>query len=455
MNHSIRDSFSGRFGVFIAVVGSAVGLGNIWRFPYMVGEHGGGAFIIVYFAFVLMIGFTAMLSEFVIGRRGQGNSYRSFKQLSPKQPWYLVGLMGILAAFVIIMFYSTISGWVLEYVVLAVKDIFSSSAATRDPAQVFEHFHTHAVRPVVWQVVIMLMTAAIILFGVRNGIEKSAKILMPLLLVLMIILAVNSLMLPGASEGLRFLFHVDFSKIDGNVLLSALGQAVFSQSVGMGVMITYGSYIKKCNNLAQTAFYVSITNMLVAILAGIIIFPAVFSFGMDSAQGPGLVFVIFPAIFQQMTGGVLFALLFFVLVAIAALTSLVSLLEVVVAYCVEEFKMKRSVATAATTILGCVLGAFATLSFGPLSHIAPFQSFGVDMSIFDVSDFLASNILLPLGAFFVFVFLGWFYDIEQTKDEVSNQGALKVRLFPVFVFIIRYVAPLAILLVFLRGVGLI
>jgi NSS family neurotransmitter:Na+ symporter len=273
---------------------------------------------------------------------------------------------------------------------------------------------------------------------------------MPLLFVLMLILAVKSLTLPGASEGLRFLFHVDFSKINANVFLNALGQAAFSLSAGAGMLITYGSYIKKCNNLTHTAFAVALTDTFIAILAGIIIFPAVFSFGMSPGQGPGLVFVTFPAIFQQMPGGVYFALLFFVLVAIAALTSLVSLLEVVVAFCVEEFKMKRSVATAVTTVLACLLGAFATLSFGPLKHVKI-----LDKSIFDASEFFASNILLPLGAFFVIVFLGWFYDIKQTKDEISNQGTLKIRLFPMFVFIIRYVAPLAILLVFLRGVGLV
>jgi NSS family neurotransmitter:Na+ symporter len=449
MNQNSRDGFSSRFGVFAAVIGSAVGLGNIWRFPYMAGENGGGAFLIVYFAFVLIIGIPAMLSEFIVGRRGQSNSYGSFKRLAPKKPWYLVGLMGILAAFVILTFYSTITGWTLEYVVIAVKDVFSSSAVVQDPAQVFEHFHTQAVKPLVWQVATMSMAAFVIMFGVRKGIEKSAKILMPLLFVFLAVLAVKALTLPGSAEGLRFLFNPDFSKINSNVLLSAMGQATFSLSVGMGALITYGSYIKKDVNLSRTAFSVSITDTLMAILAGVAIFPAVFSFGMSPEQGPGLVFVVLPSIFQQMVGGVYFALLFFVLVAIAGVTSIISLLEVIVAYFVEEFKIKRILATTIATVLACALGVFTTLSFGPLKHVKIFNK-----SIFDNSDFFASNILLPLGAFFVVVFLGWFFDIKQTKDEISNQGTLKVRLFPVFVLIIRFVAPIAVLMVFLKGLGL-
>jgi len=248
--------------------------------------------------------------------------------------------------------------------------------------------------------------------------------------------------------GLRFLFQPDFSKINPNVMLAALGQATFSLSVGMGALITYGSYVKKDINLTQTAFSVSIANILIAILAGVAIFPAVYSFGMSPEQGPGLVFVVLPSIFQQMTGGVYFALLFFVLIAIAGITSIISLIEVIVAYLVEEFKLKRVFATVSSTVLACGLGAFTTLSFGPLKHVQVFNK-----SLFDLSDFFASNVLLPLGALLVVVFLGWFYDIKQSKDELSNQGTLNVWLFPVFVFIIRFLGPFAILMVFLKGLG--
>jgi NSS family neurotransmitter:Na+ symporter len=302
--------------------------------------------------------------------------------------------------------------------------------------------------PLVWQIATLSISAVIIMFGVRKGIESSAKILMPLLFIFLVILAVKSLTLPGSKEGLKFLFYPDFSKIDANVLLKALGQAVFSLSVGMGALITYGSYIRKDVNMSRTAFSVSITDTVMAILAGVAIFPALFSFGMSPEQGPGLVFVVLPTIFSQMTGGIYVALLFFVLLAIAGITSIISLLEVIVAYLVEEFKLKRFFATAVATTLACVLGAFTTLSFGPLSHVKIFNQ-----SIFDNSDFLASNILLPLGAFFTVIFLGWFYDIKQTKDELSNQKTLNVWLFPVFVFIIRFIAPIAILMVFLKGLG--
>ena len=442
-----RDSFGSKFGVFAAVVGSAVGLGNIWRFPYMAGENGGGAFLIVYFAFVLIIGIPVVLSEFIIGRRGQSNSYGSFRKLAPEKPWYLVGLMGIFAAFIILAFYSTVAGWTLEYIFLSVKNIFSSPAGT--PAEVFENFHTGSFLPVLWQLIFMILTAIIIFGGVQKGIEKYSKILMPMLFLLLVILSVKAISLPNSSEGLKFLFNPDFSKVDSNVILSALGQAAFSLSIGMGCLITYGSYIKKDNNLTKMAFSVSIADMCIAILAGVAIFPAIFSFGLSPAQGPGLVYIVLPEIFEQMTGGTFFSLLFFVLLAIAALTSSISLLEVVVAYFTEEFKMKRSTATIVATSLSAVLGVFTTLSFGPLKNAAIFKK-----SIFDSCDFLATNILLPLGAFFIVVFLGWFYDKKQTKDELSNHGTLKVRLFPLFMFIIRFIAPLAILLVFLQGLGI-
>jgi NSS family neurotransmitter:Na+ symporter len=446
----MRDNFSNRFGVFAVVVGSAVGLGNVWRFPYMMGENGGGAFLLVYLACVLVIGIPVMLSEFVIGRRGHSNPFGAFKRLAPKSCWYVVGLMGILAAFIILAFYSTIAGWTLEYIAIAVKDIFSSSAAAQDPTAVFKEFNTHAVRPVVWQVIFLLMTAFIIGLGVQKGIEKYSKILMPLFFLFLLVLAVKAITLPNSMAGLKFMFYPDFSKINSSVLISALGQAAFSLSIGMGAIITYGSYIKKDSNLQRTTFSVSIADVCISLLAGMAIFPALFSFDMAPAQGPGLVFIVFPAIFQQMIGGTFFALIFFILLVIAALTSAISLLEVVVAYFVDEFKMKRKTATIVATAGACALGVLATLSFGPLQNVKLF-----DLTIFDTCDFWTTNVLLPLGAFFIVIFLGWFYDAKQTKDEITNQGTLRARLFPVYMFIIRFVAPLAIFLVFLRGIGVV
>ncbi|MDR0603924.1 MAG: sodium-dependent transporter [Bacteroidales bacterium] len=451
MNKSRRDGFGSKFGVFAAVVGSAVGLGNIWRFPYVTGENGGGAFLLIYFISVIIIGIPVVLSEFIIGRRGQGNSYGSFKRLSPKTYWYLVGLMGIFAAFIILAFYSTIAGWTLEYIYLSVKNIFSTTTAgISNPETVFNEFHTSTVMPVVWQLVSILLTAFIIIGGVQKGIEKYSKILMPLLFLILVILAIKAITLPGSIDGLKFLLYPDFSKINSNVVLDALGQAAFSLSIGMGVLITYGSYIKKDNNLLKTALAVSVTDMGIAVLAGIAIFPALFAFGLSPQEGAGLVFIVLPEIFQQMFGGQILSLLFFILLAIAAITSSISLLEVIVAYFSEEFKIKRYIATIIGATISAVLGVFATISFGAWKNVKLFGK-----TIFDNFDFLATNILLPLGSFFILIFLGWSFDVKQTKDEITNQGKLKSWFFPVFLFIIRFVAPLAIFLVFLKRLAII
>ncbi|MDR2410809.1 MAG: sodium-dependent transporter [Bacteroidales bacterium] len=451
MNKSRRDGFGSKFGVFAAVVGSAVGLGNIWRFPYVTGENGGGAFLIIYFISVIVIGIPVVLSEFIIGRRGQGNSYGSFKRLAPKTYWYLIGLMGIFAAFIILAFYSTVAGWTLEYIYLSVKNIFSAaSVGAATPETIFKEFQTSAIMPVVWQLASILLTAFIIIGGVRKGIEKYSKILMPLLFLILVILGIKAITLPGSIEGLKFLLYPDFSKINSDVVLDALGQAAFSLSIGMGVLITYGSYIKKDNNLLKTALAVSITDMGIAVLSGIAIFPALFAFGLSPQEGTGLVFIVLPEIFQQMIGGQFLALLFFILLAIAAITSSISLLEVIVAYYSEEFKMKRRNATIIGATISAVLGVFATISFGPLKDVKLFEK-----TVFDNFDFLATNILLPLGSFFILIFLGWSYDIKQTKDEITNQGALKSWFFPIFLFIIRFIAPLAIFLVFLKRLSII
>jgi NSS family neurotransmitter:Na+ symporter len=451
MNKNRRDGFGSKFGVFAAVVGSAVGLGNIWRFPYVTGENGGGAFLLIYFISVIIIGIPVVLSEFIIGRRGQGNSYASFKGLAPKTYWYLVGMMGIFAAFIILAFYSTVAGWTLEYIYLSVKNIFSTvSMEAATPEIIFREFQTSAVMPVVWQLVSVLLTAFIIIGGVQKGIEKYSKILMPLLFLILVILAIKAITLPGSIEGLKFLLYPDFSKINSDVVLDALGQAAFSLSIGMGVLITYGSYIKKNNNLLKTALAVSITDMGIAILAGVAIFPALFAFGLSPQEGTGLVFIVLPEIFQQMLGGQFLALLFFILLAIAAITSSISLLEVIVAYFSEEFKIKRRNATIIGASISAILGVFATISFGPLKDVKLFER-----TVFENFDFLATNILLPLGSFFILIFLGWSYDIKQTKDEITNQGTLRSWFFPAFMFIIRFIAPLAIFLVFLKRLSII
>ncbi len=444
-----RDGFTSRFGIICAAAGSAIGLGNIWRFPYVVGESGGGAFLLVYLGFILLLGIPVMLSEFVIGRRGQRNALGSFKRLAPGKPWYLVGVMGIVAAFMILAFYSTIAGWTLEYVVKSLTNSFAGKDAT-EINRLFVSFHTQAFWPLFWQVVFMAMTAWIILSGVQKGIERYAKILMPFLVLLLIIMAVRSLTLPGAGQGLAFLFRPDFSALNSRVMLAALGQAFFSLSIGMGALITYGSYIRKQNNLGNISVEVSLADTLIALLAGIAIFPAVFAFGLDPADGPGLIFTVLPNIFQQMPGGYFFSIIFFVLLSIAAVTSSISILEVVVAYLTEELNMTRRKATIMATIAATFVGVFCTLSFGALGNV----SIG-GLTIFGVLDFTASNLLLPLGGLLIVVFVGWYMKRSDVKDEISNSGALKARFFAALMFILKFVAPVAIAIVLFNKLGII
>jgi neurotransmitter:Na+ symporter, NSS family len=443
-----RDSFGSKFGIIAAAAGSAVGLGNIWKFPYVAGQNGGGAFLVVYLIFIIAIGLPVMLSEFSIGRRAQRNAIGSFKKLAPGTPWYLVGVMGVAAAFLILSFYSAVAGWTLEYISKSLTNAF----AGRDEAELnlmFSSFISGSWRPLFWQLVFMFLTAWIVAAGVKKGIEKYTKVLMPLLVVMIIVLCIRSVTLPGAGEGLAFLFKPDFSKLTADAVLSALGQAFFSLSLGMGTLITYGSYVSRQDNLTGTVVQVSAADTVIAIMAGVAIFPAVFAFGIDPGEGPGLVFITLPNIFQQMPGGYFFAIIFFVLLAVAALTSSISVLEVVVAYFVEELKLTRRKATVFAALMISVLGVFCTLSFGMMSEV---HIFG--MIFFDIMDFTASNLLLPLGGFFIVMFVGWYLGSGPARREISNEGNLKAVYFPVFIFLVRFVAPVAITIVFIYGLGL-
>lgn len=444
-----REGFTSKFGILCAAAGSAIGLGNIWRFPYVVGENGGGAFLLVYLGFIVLLGIPVMLSEFVIGRRGQRNTFGAFRRLAPGKPWWIVGIMGIAAAFMILAFYSTIAGWTLEYVYKAFANSFQGKSSG-DLALMFESFHTQALRPLMWQFVFMVMTAGIIMGGVSKGIEKYSKVLMPFLVLLLIIISIRSVTLPGAMGGLQFLFRPDFSKITSGVFLAALGQAFFSLSIGMGALITYGSYIGKKNDLGRIAVEVSVADTLIAVLAGIAIFPAVFAFGLNPADGPGLIFNVLPNIFQQMPGGYVFSIMFFLLLTIAALTSSISILEVVVAFMVEELNLKRTTATVMATLAAIIVGVLCTLSFSTLSDITL-----AGLTIFGILDFTASNVLLPLGGLLIVVFVGWYMKKSDIQNEVTNAGSLKAKYFSAFVFIVRFIAPIAIAIVFLNSIGVI
>ena len=431
----------------MAAAGGAVGLGNIWRYPYMLGQNGGGAFLLVNMFFVLAIGIPLMMTEFVIGRRTQSNVVGAYRKLSPKHKgWIALGYFGILAAILIYAFYSVVAGWTLNYIVMACTNQLSGLTPT-EVADTFANFTAGSFWPVLYQFLFLALTALVISFGVQKGIEKISKILMPVLFILLLMMVVRSLTLPGAKEGLHFLFKPDFSKLTGAGVLGALGQSFFSLSLGMGAMITYGSYIRKEDSLFKTSLWISICDLMVAILAGVVIFPAVFSFGMDPAGGPQLVYVVLPNVFNSMPMGGLFAAVFFLLLGIAALTSTISLQEIIVAFNVEELHWSRRKSSIISMISIFVIGIFCTLSFGPIKHWTLFGR-----TIFDLFDLITASYLMPIGALLMTIFLGWFYPKVEVKDEITNGGTLKGKLFEVYYFILRFVAPIALLIIIVSGI---
>lgn len=442
-----EGGFTSNFGAIAAAAGSAIGLGNIWRFPYTAGVNGGGAFLLLYIFFVFLIGVPIMMSELAMGRRTGQNAVGAFRTMSPRgKGWMLVGFWGILTTFFIYSFYSVITGWTLDYVVLSCSGGLSGKTP-EEVSTVFKEFSSGSFWPIFYQVIFMLLTIFVILMGVQKGIEKSSKILMPVLLVLMVVLCVRSVTLEGAGEGLSFLFHPDFSKITGACVLDALGQAMFSLSIGLGVLITYGSYVRKQDNLFKSSLIIASADTMIAVMAGVAIFPAVFAFGQNPASGPSLVYETLPNVFNSMPGGVVFAVAFFVLLSIAALTSTVSMLETIVHFVMQEFKLKRWSAALLCTAATLVLGILCTLSFGPLSDVTLFGK-----TIFDILDTLTATYMLPLGALATVIFLGWFCHKSDVKAEVTNEGTLKAGFFKVYYFIVRYLAPIALLCVLVAGI---
>ncbi|MBN2260267.1 MAG: sodium-dependent transporter [Clostridiales bacterium] len=453
-NNVQRDGFSSRLGILFAAAGSAIGLGNIWKFPYITGVYGGAAFILVYLLCIALIGLPIMLSEFTIGRRAQKNAIGSFKTLKPNSPWFLTGWMGFIAAFSILSFYGVVAGWTVDYIVKAITGAYVGLDADAIGG-LFVGLISNPVMTVVYQLIFMILTGLIVYGGIKDGIEKYSKILMPLLLVIIVILDVRAVTLPGASEGINFLFSPDFSALSAEAVLVALGHAFFSLSLGMGTMITYGSYIGKKEDLGSMALQVTIADTVIALLAGLAIFPAVFAFGVEPAAGPGLVFITLPNVFNQMAGGMIWGVLFFLLLAVAALTSAISILEVVVAYFAEELKMPRHKATILATAAISFVGALAGLSYTSVlgNVLIPLPGFG-SLVIFDWLDMLSANYLLPLGGLFISIFVGWIMKKEDVIDEVSNSGAIKISWFGAFMILAKVVAPIMIAIVFLNGIGI-
>ena len=466
MNQTERANFGTKLGIILATAGSAVGLGNVWRFPYMTGQNGGAAFILVYIACVLILGIPCMLNEFIIGRRAQSNTARAYARLANGTPWRLIGLFGVFTGFMITGYYVVVSGWCLQY-------IYASAAGhlTGDADYVkyyFDTFSSHPWKPIVWMLVFMLMCHFIISRGVEKGIEKGSKMMMPLLFILLVVIAVASCMLPGASKGVSFLFNPDFSKVDSNVLLGGLGQAFYSLSVGMGCLCTYASYFKKDTHLTKSAVQIVSIDSLIAILAGLMIFPAFFAIYPNASElmsnpqlagqyaGPGLVFITLPSVFQQAFGGVPFlgevvALLFYALLSLAALTSLMSLHEVSTAFFYEELKISRRWGATLVTILCAAIGVFCSLSFGDGRD---WLMIG-DKSLFNWFDYLTGQIFLPTGGLLTCLFLGWYVPKQIIKDEFTNGGTLRGRFFNFYLFGVRFICPICILLIFLHQFGVI
>lgn len=452
MSELKRTNFGSRLGVILATAGSAVGLGNVWRFPYMTGENGGAVFIMIYVVCVLLLGIPCMISEFIVGRHGQANTARAFSNVAGGGPWSFIGYMGVLTGFLITGYYAVVAGWCMQYVWVSL--IGQMQGSPEYFQTYFTELSTDPVRPVFWTVIILGMTYLIIEHGVRDGIEKASKMMMPTLFILLLVIVVASCLLPNAEKGIEFLFKPDFSKINGDVFLAALGQAFYSMSIAMGCLCTYASYFSKHTNLTNAAVQIGVIDSVVAILAGLMIFPAAFSVGLSPDSGPSLIFITLPNVFTQAFGsmpvvGYAISLLFFVLLALAALTSLMSLHEVSTAFFQEELVITRKKAALLVTVLTCVVGTFCSLSLGAVDGMVFFGK-----SMFDWFDFVTGQIFLPIVGFLTCIFIGWFVPHKLVRDEFTNWGTLKGRFFHLYIFLVKYVCPLAILFIFLHQLGL-
>ena len=442
-----RDSFGSGFGVLVAMAGSAVGLGNLWRFPYLVGTNGGAAFIIIYLAFVLLLALPIMYSEFIIGRRSQANVFGAYRVLAPGTKWCNTGYIYVLGSLAIISFYCVVGGWTMAYLWKAVTFKFSV-ADTAVLGDIFNRTVTSNTEPLVFMLIFLFATALIVMAGIKEGIERYTKVMMPLLFVIVVVVAIRSLTLPNASAGLDFMFRPDFSKVTSKTLLDALGQAFFSLSIGCGTIMTYGSYVNKRENIVGLSAQTAITDTLFAIIAGLAIMPAVFSFGISPAEGPGLVFVTLPFIFAQIPFGAFLAILFFFMLFIAAITSSISQLEVIVSYLKEEFSMSRKVAITSSLVVIVTFGVLCSLSQGVLADVKI-----LGYNFFDFFDKSSANILLPLGGFFAVIFVGWKMKKQDVEDELTSGGLHKLR--PAFInfiyYSIKYLAPVVVAIVLVSG----
>ena len=432
----------------MAMAGSAIGLGNLWRFPYMVGEYGGAAFIIVYILFVFLLSLPILFCEFIVGRRSQTNALGAFKKLAPGTPWKWVGALSVISPLIVVSYYSVIGGWSMEYFFKSCTLGFTDGVTDSELHNLFSSFISSVWPPIVGHTAFLLTTAFIVLGGVKKGIEKFGKVMMPLLFVVMIVIAVHSMTLEGASAGIAYLFKPDFSKLNAEVCAAALGQSFFSLSLGCGTMLTYASYVSRKENLLRSSVSIAVSDLVFALIAGCAIMPAVFANGLSPQAGPGLVFETLPFIFSKMPLGGFVAILFFMSLLIAALTSSISLFEVGVAYLVEEKHISRKLSCALIFLVTWSVGLLCSLSFGPLSD---FRILG--NIIFDFFDKLTANYLMTIGGLLVVLFVGWKMKKTDVRDEFTNGGSIRTnsRMFGPVYAIIRYVAPIAVLTIFISN----
>lgn len=442
-NSDNRSGFTSKLGVILATVGTAVGLGNIWRFPFVAGENGGGAFLLIYFFCLILLGLPVVMAEFTVGRRAQANAVDAYKKFTKNPIMSRIGYLGVFAGLIIMGYYSVVMGWTLEYLYQAIVGGLTGHSPEAY-GTMFSELSGGIYYPILLTIGVTLLTWLIISRGVQTGIEKVSRVLMPMLFIILIGLAIYSMTLDGAAEGLKFLFYPDFNDVTPQTFLDAMGQCFFSLSLGMGCLTTYASYFKKDVNLPKTAVQVISIDTLVAIVSGVIIFPAVFSFGVEPSQGPGLVYVVLPNIFQKMIGGRIIGILFYALLFIAALTSLMSLLEVVTAYVHEKFKLSRTVSSLIIALIVIIMSIFASLSCGAVPEL---QLFG--KSIFDLFDYFTAVILLPIGGLTISIYGGWVLEEKILYTEFARNNKYSLALFKAYAFILKYIAPICILIVFI------
>jgi len=442
-----RGTFGSKLAIILTTAGSAVGLGNIWRFPFMTGQNGGAAFILIYLGCVFILGIPGMISEFIVGRHSQSNAARAYGNMGYKSGRY-IGYLGILTSTIILGFYAVVAGWCLQYLFASLAGKLNGD--TNYIIEYFKTFSSNPIQPCLWAVGFVLITHFVVAKGVNEGIERASKLLMPLLLILLIILVVASCMLPGASKGVEFILKPDFSKVSSDVFLEALGQAFFSLSLGTACLCTYASYFKKDTNLLKSSTQIALLDSTIAIMAGLMIFPAAFSVGVQPDSGPSLIFITLPNVFRQAFEampiiGFIVSILFYALLVFAALTSTISMHEIGTAFFHEELHLPRyKAAWILTTVCG-LIAVFCSLSEGAYSNL---QVFG--LSLMDFCDFLTAQIMLPAGAFLTSILIGWGVERQLVYNEFTNHGTLRATFFRAYLFSVKFIVPLCIILIFLH-----